>query len=98
MRYNTGLSVLPVDTQKYPLTAKHAFPRWNKPRTALPAGGNNKFGIRNAEFGIMERASRGIPKGSYKGEIAEIRFFTIDYSFEIYPRSGDNNSELRIPN
>ena len=46
----------------------------------------------------MERASRGIPKGSYKGEIAEIRFFTIDYSFEIYPRSGDNNSELRIPN
>lgn len=47
----------------------------------------------------MERASRGIPKGSYKGEIAEISFFTIDdYSFEIYPRSGDNNSELRIPN
>lgn len=42
----------------------------------------------------MERASRGIPKGSYKGEIAEISFFTIDYSFEIYPRSGDNNSEL----
>lgn len=57
-----------------------------------------KFGIRNAEFGIMERASRGIPKGSFKGEIAEIRFFTIDYSFEIYPRSGDNNPELRIPN
>lgn len=46
----------------------------------------------------MERASRSIPKGSYKDEIAEIRFFTIDYSFEIYPRSGDNNSELRIPN
>ena len=46
----------------------------------------------------MERASRGIPKGSFKGEIAEIRFFTIDYSFEIYPLSGYNNSELRIPN
>ena len=46
----------------------------------------------------MERASRGIPKGSFKGEIEEIRFFTLDSSFDIYPRSGDNNSELRIPN
>lgn len=46
----------------------------------------------------MERASRVIPKGSYKGEIAEIRFFTIDYLFELYPLSGYNNPELRIPN
>ena len=44
----------------------------------------------------MERASRGIPKGSFKGEIAEISFFTIDYSFEIYPRSGFHNSEFLI--
>lgn len=36
----------------------------------------------------MERASRGIPKGSFKGEIAEIRFFTIDYSLK-YIREAD---------
>lgn len=93
-----GLSVLPVDTQSI-LSPRNTRSLAGINPGRSPPGANNKFGIRNAEFGIMERASRGISKKDHTKEKSQKFAFSLLITHLKYIREADTiirikNSEL----